>query len=72
LLELTADEWDRVMNVNLKAVFFVLQATARRMRNQDLIAGSELRGKLVQTPRSPRIAADRPTWSTTPPAKPAW
>src|SRR4029453_2126015 len=49
MLEVTGDEWDRVMAVNLRAVFFVLQAVGRRMRDQDLIPGSELRGKLVQT-----------------------
>ena len=49
LLEVTREEWDRVMDVNLRAVFFVLQAVARRMRDQDLIPGSELRGKLIQT-----------------------
>jgi len=32
MLELTEAEWDRMMAVNLRAVFFVLQATARRMR----------------------------------------
>jgi len=35
--------------VNLRAVFFVLQGAARRMRTQAPIAGSELRGKLIQT-----------------------
>jgi len=45
LLEVTREEWDRVMDVNLRAVFFVLQAVARRMLDQDLIPGSELRGK---------------------------
>src|SRR5207249_10420197 len=49
MLEVTEDEWDRVMAVNLRAVFFVLQAASRRMLRQDLIAGSELRGKLIQT-----------------------
>src|SRR5262249_45976529 len=49
LLDVTREEWDRVMDVNLRAVFFVLQAVARRMLDQDLIAGSELRGKLIQT-----------------------
>ena len=49
LLEVTEDEWDRVMTVNLRAVFFVLQAAARRMVTQDLMPGSELRGKLIQT-----------------------
>src|SRR5213083_3246223 len=35
LLEVTREEWDRVMDVNLRAVFFVLQAVARRMLDQD-------------------------------------
>jgi meso-butanediol dehydrogenase / (S,S)-butanediol dehydrogenase / diacetyl reductase len=49
LLELTEEEWDRTLAVNLRAVFFVLQAAAKRMRHQAPIAGSELRGKLIQT-----------------------
>jgi meso-butanediol dehydrogenase/(S,S)-butanediol dehydrogenase/diacetyl reductase len=49
LLDVTEVEWDRVMAVNLKAAFFVLQATARRMREQPPMRGSELRGKLIQT-----------------------
>ena len=49
MLDVTGDEWDRVMNVNLRAVFFVLQAAARRMVQQDLMPDSELRGKLIQT-----------------------
>jgi len=49
MLEVTRADWDRVMDVNLRAVFFVLQAVARRMLDQDLMAGSELRGKLIQT-----------------------
>jgi meso-butanediol dehydrogenase/(S,S)-butanediol dehydrogenase/diacetyl reductase len=49
MLEVTEAEWDRVLDVNLKAVFFVLQAAARRMREQAPIPGSELRGKLIQT-----------------------
>src|SRR5919198_453941 len=49
LLELTEDEWDRMLAVNLRAVFFLLQAAAKRMRQQAPIAGSELRGKLIQT-----------------------
>src|SRR6516164_7032130 len=48
-LELTEDEWDRTLAVNLRAVFFVLQGAAKRMRHQSPIAGSELRGKLIQT-----------------------
>ena len=38
----TETEWDRVVNINLKAVFFVLQAAARRMIAQESIPGSEL------------------------------
>jgi meso-butanediol dehydrogenase / (S,S)-butanediol dehydrogenase / diacetyl reductase len=49
MLEVTRQEWDRVMDVNLRAVFFVLQSVARRMLGQDVITGSELRGKLIQT-----------------------
>jgi NAD(P)-dependent dehydrogenase (short-subunit alcohol dehydrogenase family) len=49
LLEVTEPEWDWVVAINLKAVFFVLQAAARRMIRQTLIPGSELRGKLIQT-----------------------
>jgi meso-butanediol dehydrogenase/(S,S)-butanediol dehydrogenase/diacetyl reductase len=49
MLEVSEAEWDRVMAVNLKAVFFVLQAAARRMKTQAPMAGSELRGKLIHT-----------------------
>lgn len=49
LWDITEDDWDRMLAVNLRAVFFVLQAVARRMRLQAPIAGSELRGKLIQT-----------------------
>ncbi|HEX3175441.1 MAG TPA: glucose 1-dehydrogenase [Methylomirabilota bacterium] len=49
MLEVTESEWDRVMAVNLKAVFFVLQAAARRMKGQAPIAGSQVRGKLIHT-----------------------
>ena len=49
MLDVTEAEWDRVLDVNLRAVFFVLQAAARRMVDQSPMAGSELRGKLIQT-----------------------
>ncbi|HEY3101329.1 MAG TPA: glucose 1-dehydrogenase [Methylomirabilota bacterium] len=49
LLDVTEAEWDRVVDINLKAVFFVLQAVARRMKTQPPMPGSELRGKLIQT-----------------------
>src|SRR5438552_3818057 len=49
MLDVTEAEWDRVMSVNLRAVFFVLQAVARVMKAQPPMAGSELRGKLIHT-----------------------
>lgn len=49
LLEITESDWDQMLAVNLRGVFFVLQAAARRMRQQTPIPGSELRGKLIQT-----------------------
>jgi len=49
MFEITEDDWDRMLSVNLRAVFFVLQAVARRMRTQSPIPGSDLRGKLIQT-----------------------
>ncbi|MBV9356094.1 MAG: SDR family oxidoreductase [Chloroflexi bacterium] len=49
LLEITEADWDQMLDVNLRAVFFVLQAAAKRMAHQEPIPGSELRGKLVQT-----------------------
>jgi meso-butanediol dehydrogenase/(S,S)-butanediol dehydrogenase/diacetyl reductase len=49
MFDVTETEWDRVMTVNLRSVFFVLQAAARRMREQEPMPGSELRGKLIQT-----------------------
>jgi meso-butanediol dehydrogenase/(S,S)-butanediol dehydrogenase/diacetyl reductase len=49
LLEITEADWDRMMSVNLRAVFFVLQNVARRMVRQEPRAGSQVRGKLVQT-----------------------
>ena len=49
MLDVTEAEWDRVLAVNLRAVFFVLQAAARRMKAQSPLPGSELRGKLIQT-----------------------
>jgi len=49
MLEVTGEEWDRVMSINLRAVFFVLQATAKRMLQQAPMPESDLRGKLIQT-----------------------
>jgi meso-butanediol dehydrogenase / (S,S)-butanediol dehydrogenase / diacetyl reductase len=49
LLEITEADWDRMFSVNLRAVFFVLQAVARRMLRQEPREGSKVRGKLIQT-----------------------
>jgi meso-butanediol dehydrogenase / (S,S)-butanediol dehydrogenase / diacetyl reductase len=49
MLELSEADWDRMLAVNLRAVFFLLQGAAKRMRKQTPIADSELRGKLIQT-----------------------
>ena len=69
LLELTEDEWDRMLAVNLRAVFFVLQATAKRMRHQSPISGSELRGKLIQTASIAAYRGGLANMPTTQPAK---
>ncbi|MDQ3808993.1 MAG: SDR family oxidoreductase [Chloroflexota bacterium] len=49
LLDITEDDWDRMLAVNLRAVFFVLQAVARRMVRQARRPESYVRGKLIQT-----------------------
>jgi meso-butanediol dehydrogenase/(S,S)-butanediol dehydrogenase/diacetyl reductase len=49
MLDVTEAEWDRMLDVNLKSVFFVLQAVAKRMVRQEPIDGSSVRGKLIQT-----------------------
>jgi meso-butanediol dehydrogenase / (S,S)-butanediol dehydrogenase / diacetyl reductase len=49
LFDITEADWDQMLAVNLRGVFFILQAAARRMRQQAPIAGSDLRGKLIQT-----------------------
>ena len=42
LLDVAEEEWDRMLATNLRAVFFVLQSAAKRMRHQSPIAASEL------------------------------
>ncbi|MGE3273392.1 MAG: SDR family NAD(P)-dependent oxidoreductase [Chloroflexota bacterium] len=47
-LDTTEDHWDFVMDVNAKAVFFVMQAVARQMMDQE--AGADgLRGRIINT-----------------------
>ncbi len=48
-LELTDRDWDFNFAVNAKGVFLTLQTFARRMKNQPLMEGGELRGKLIAT-----------------------
>src|SRR5207237_8620144 len=45
LLDVTATEWDRVLNVNLRAGFFGTQADPRRRRQQKPNTGAERRRK---------------------------
>src|SRR5262245_61569986 len=42
-------QWERTLAGYLRSFFFMLQGAAKRMRHQTPIAGSELRGKLIQT-----------------------
>ncbi|MCC6176450.1 MAG: glucose 1-dehydrogenase [Chloroflexi bacterium] len=48
LLDVTEEHWDTIMAVNARAVFFVLQAVARQMREQSPGADG-LRGRIVNT-----------------------
>ena len=48
LLDVTEEHWDFIMNVNARAVFFVLQAVARQMKDQS--PGPDgLRGRIINT-----------------------
>jgi acetoin reductase-like protein len=48
LLDVTEEHWDFVLNVNTKAVFFVMQAVARQMKDQEP-ASDGLRGRIINT-----------------------
>lgn len=48
-LELSDEEWDHNFAVNARGTFLTLQTFARAMVEQDSIANSELRGKIVAT-----------------------
>ena len=48
LLDVTEEHWDFVLGVNAKAVFFVLQAVARQMKDQEPGADG-LRGRIINT-----------------------
>ena len=48
LLDVTEEHWDFVLDVNAKAVFFVMQAVARQMKDQE--PGPDgLRGRIINT-----------------------
>ncbi|MBO1438713.1 SDR family oxidoreductase [Meiothermus sp. CFH 77666] len=48
-LKLSEEEWDFNFTVNTKGTFLTLQTFARRMAQQPLMTGRELRGKLIAT-----------------------
>lgn len=48
-LEVTEEEWDFNFSVNARGSFLTIQSFARRMVEQDLMVGGELRGKIVAT-----------------------
>lgn len=47
LLDATAENWDRVMGVNLRGVFFCLRAAVRQMVTQEPLPGDDARGRIV-------------------------
>jgi glucose 1-dehydrogenase len=46
-IEVTENEWDIVLAVNLKGPFNITQACVQQMLKQDLLPGAEARGKIV-------------------------
>jgi acetoin reductase-like protein len=48
LLDVTEEHWDLVLNVNAKAVFFVMQEVARQM-NEQAPGPDGLRGRIINT-----------------------
>lgn len=46
-MELTSDDWDALLSVNVKGAFFCMQAAARQMRNQSPLAPGRPRGKII-------------------------
>ena len=47
LLELDAEDWDRMLAVNVKGSFLALQAAARQMLEQPPLAAGRPRGKII-------------------------
>jgi 2-deoxy-D-gluconate 3-dehydrogenase len=58
-LDLTETEWDSVLDINLKGVFFTCQAVGRRMvpRGHGAIVALASQHGVVATPRSPAYSA---------------
>lgn len=58
-LDLTEAEWDTVLDINLKGVFFTCQAAGRRMvpRRRGAIVALASQHGVVATPRSPAYSA---------------
>lgn len=48
LLDVTEEHWDLILDVNAKGVFFVMQAVARQMKEQEPGADG-LRGRIINT-----------------------
>lgn len=46
-LEVTPDDWERMVAVDLRAVYFMCQRAARRMLDQDPPGDGHIRGKIV-------------------------
>lgn len=47
LLELSGDDWDRMLAVNVKGTFLTLQAAARQMLAQEPLAAGRPHGKII-------------------------
>jgi len=47
MLEVTQDEWDYLVGVNLRSVFFLCQRAAQRMLDREIEPGAACRGKIV-------------------------
>ncbi|MBH68951.1 MAG: short-chain dehydrogenase [Rhodospirillaceae bacterium] len=47
LLETTEEEWDRVLSVGAKGMFFGCKRAIQQMLNQEIKNGSEVRGRIV-------------------------
>jgi NAD(P)-dependent dehydrogenase (short-subunit alcohol dehydrogenase family) len=57
LLDIAEDQWDRVVDLNLKATFFCCQAAARAMRNGGSIINISSRAASFPSPRTGTYAA---------------